>query len=312
MQLKLKNFSISQFNRDVNASQDPAAKFRRWADYRQQISHHIRYQIPNRKQLPQGQRCIVLGAGSLNDIDIALLCGHFDLVVLADIDIEAVRQGIDRQALPPDLLQKIQIVQHDFTGAEKTGLFGELERLVQCKASTREVLTALAENLSALMPDPLLPGSRFELVLSCPVYTQLIFTQIEVLLKILYAANLYSYEDLDKILTAAYQGMKTVIGNYNDLFLSLSAPEGLLIMLADIAELPADAPALGQFRLQVAGSRADPMLLRRLIDSHGLGLSAAGLEDLETKADLDAPTYFLWPFDDERSFVVCARAGHVK
>jgi len=303
MTLKLKNFSIGQFNQDVNRSHDPDEKYHRWAVYRQQIG-----------SLFSGtwQRSIVLGAGDLNDVDLILLCRASDEVVLADIDTDAIRQGIERQNLPPGLEQKIEVVRHDFTGAQNARLFEKLEMAVQRQLPADSIIAILKETLAVMKPEPLLPGQSFDLVLSCPVYTQLVYTQIEVLLKILYAAGLYTYDELNRILISAHQGMQTVLGHYNDLMLALTGLDGRIIVLADVLELQADDPQLADLTAQFRQNTIDISFIQTLLDEQGLDLALTALADLAARLDTLETRYFLWPFDPGKSYVVRGLTGHGK
>lgn len=300
MPLKLRDFSIRQFNQDVNRSLDPDAQFPRWANYRQQIG-----------KLVSGawHHSIVLGAGSLNDIDLGLLCSASDGVVLVDIDTDSVWKGIERQELPHGLRRKIEVIQHDFSGAQNARLFEQLEVAAQRQAPVAKIIEILTDVLTAMKPEPLLPGRTFDLVLSCPVYTQLVYTQIEVLLKIFYAAGLYRYDELNQILIAAHHGMMAILRQYNDLMLALMGPDSRLVVLADILELQADNPQLGLLTAQFAQNHVDITFIQALLDEQGLELALNGLADLEARLDSAETGYFLWPFNTDKSFVVQSLAG---
>ena len=300
MHLKLKNFSIGQFNQDVNRSQDPDEKYYRWAVYRQQIGALIS---------GTWNRSIVLGAGALNDIDLALLCGASEVVVLADIDTDSVLLGIERQNLPAKLRQKIEVVQHDFSGAQKAQLFERLESAIQRQTPASRIIAILEEILSVMRPMPLLPGQFFDLVLSCPVYTQLIYTQIEVLLKILHAKGLYAYEELNRILQSAHLGMQDILCHYNDLMLALLGPDSRLVVLADVLELQADEPGLATLTAQFEQNHTDSSLIQTLLDEQGLDLSLNGLADLAARLESFETSDFLWPFDTAKNYVVRSLAG---
>jgi hypothetical protein len=293
--LKLKNFSIGQFNQDVNRSHDPDEKYHRWAVYRQQISALI---------AGTWHQSIVLGAGSLNDVDLALLSSASDRVVLVDIDTDAVQKGIERQRLSPELRQKLEIVQHDFSGASSARLFEKLETAVQLKSPVEKIITILVETLSVMKPEPLLPGQYFDLVLSCPVYTQLVYTQVEVLLKILHATGLYTYDELNRVLISAHQGMQTILARYNDLMQAVLDPDGRLIVLADVLELQVNDPSLATLTALFEQKVADDSLIQPLLDQQGLELALNGLADLAARLETLDTRYFLWPFDAAKSYIV--------
>ncbi len=303
MSFKLKNFSVGQFNYDVNNSQNPDEKFNHWAAYRNETGRLL---------CGAWENCIVLGAGALNDLDLHILCGASRHVVLADIDAASIHAGLQRQMLLKEELAKIEIVRSDFSGAQKSRLFERLEAAVQRRASADELAQELQKIMSELKPEPLLPGVLFDLVLSCPVYTQLVYTQIEVLLKILHASGDYHYEELNEILLAAHDGMKGVLRNYNELMLGLLPPGGKIAVMSDIMELPANDPRLMALSEQIKKDHIDESLMQSLIDEQGNGLSIGALTELETTLESPETRYFIWPFDEEKTFVVKCLAGRRK
>lgn len=161
----------------------------------------------------------------------------------------------------------------------------------------------------AEMKPGLLPGSpTYDCVISCPVYTQLVYTQIEVLLKILYAYDLYQYEDLNRILTVAHHGMATLIKKYNQLILSFMKTDGILVVLSDILEMAADDPFLAQLKIDLKG----PEIKREIelkIDENGLVFARTGLENLRDQICLTDSVYCLWPFDENKEYLVHILAG---
>lgn len=300
MSFKLKNFSVGQFNKDVNNSHDPDGKFHRWAAYRSETGRLL---------CGAWNNCIVLGAGALNDVDLHVLCGASEHVVLADIDVESIQLGMNRQQLSQEELGKIEVVRCDFSGAQNARLFERLEAAVLDNATAAQLSRTLKKILSELEPEPLLPGFSFDLVLSCPVYTQLVYTQIEVLLKILYASGQYTYNELNQILLTAHDGMKSVLYNYNQLMLRLLSPGGRLVVLSDMMALNADDPRLVTLARQIKKDCIDESLMQSLIDEEGNGLALDAMAELETAVESFESRYFIWPFDEEKSFVVKALSG---
>lgn len=300
MLLKLKNFSVEQFNRDVNESHDPAANYTHWAAYRTEIGGLLSGVFGS---------SIVLGAGALNDVDLSLLCGASERVMLADIDTDAVERGIARQALPDEQRQKIEIVRCDFSGAEHARLFEQLEESVLRKTSADDLALKMTEILAGMKPEILLQAETFDLVLSCPVYTQLVYTQIEVLLKILFASGIYEYDDLNRILLAAHRGMSGVLRKYNEMMLELLSPGGRLVVFSDILEIPAIDSRLPALREQIAQGYKDGEPLHSLIEENGLELPINALGNLEENLDGVETQLFLWPFDAEKQFVVKSLSG---
>lgn len=64
-----------------------------WAGYREQLTGFI-LEHTN----PHTTACIV-GAGSCNDFDLSSLTSHFDRLLLLDRNVDAMREGIERQSM---------------------------------------------------------------------------------------------------------------------------------------------------------------------------------------------------------------------
>ena len=308
MSFKLKNFTVEQFNRDVNSSQQPDDKFSRWSEYRNQVSGFFSKVL---QQENKHGNVLVFGAGALNDIDLPWLCEWFSQVVLADIDTASIRQGIRRHRLTATQADRIELLQLDFSGAQEYRLFPRLESLVRHAAPAEKIIAELADTIAAMKPGSIPDGRKFDCVISCPVYTQLVYTQIEVLLKILYTYEQYSYEDLNRILTAAHQGMPVPIRNYNRMLMAALKDEGNLIVLSDILEIAIDDPFLEKVRIGLTVAEIDKMIERK-IEDEGLDFARAGLEDLQDKVDRTDFLYIIWPFDEHKEYLVYGLAGKMK
>lgn len=306
MPLKLKNFSVEQFNRDVNRSHDPDSQFHRWADYRQQVSGFIQQIVGSADRSGQ---IIVLGAGSQNDVDLPFLCDRFEKVELTDIDATSMEQGIAQHHLTEEQRARITIRELDYSGARAGGFFQLLESLSSQSAPVETILAAMTEAMASLKPDRVPESLAFDYVLSCPVYTQLLYTQIEVWLKILHTCGLYTLPDLNRILVAAHQGMTAVLQRYNQLMLSLMKPDGKLIVLADILELAADDALLSDIQDNPGDLLISPVVQDR-IECDGLDFTQIARADLEKQIIETDSRGFLWPFNGQKSYLVYGLSGH--
>ena len=300
MPFKLRNFTVGEFNRDVNQSGDLQAKYESWNNYRKRVSALIGEAFTVN---PQIRSALVLGAGNLNDLDLHDLCVRLNRLVLTDADLSGIERGIARQNLSAEERGKIDILQADYTGANDAGLFAGLERLAKRAASAAEIADYVKTAFAALAEaDPAVFTEAYPLVISCPIYTQLLYTQVEVFLKILYEAGRYAYDDLNRILNAAYGTMPGILARYNDTV--LSACDGLIVLLSDSVEIPKDGAVYQEAKRMQTNGFPDKREAEALIQEHGSELAQTGRADFTAKAEILRETYAVWPFDERKAYLV--------
>ena len=308
MEFKLRNFTVGEFNRDVNQSGDLQKKYAAWRGYREQVTALIGSAFD---VTPQINEALVLGAGNVNDLDLRFFCSELTKLVLTDADLSGMEQGISRQRLSSEERGKIEIMQADYTGVSGSGLFEKLERMARQAAPAHDIAdyirTALAELSKA---SPVMFAQIRPLVISCPIYTQLLYTQIEVFLKLLYEAGLYVYDDLNGILNAAYGAMPGILARYNDTVLSACAEGGLMVLLTDSIEMPNDSAVFTEVNRTEKNGLIDKREAEALIKEYGSELAQTGCADFAAKAKILRETYAVWPFDETKAYLVYGCLAH--
>ena len=307
MIFKLNDFSVDRFNNDVNTSIFPDEKYKKWSGYRRDIKEFIVKSLDNKKD---GGRVIVFGAGALNDIDLFSLCDTFSQVVLTDVDEKSMLDGIVRQQLDKSLESRIKTLKIDYSGAEKAGLFKTMEDLAAKSASSEKIAGYLAEALPDLKPqtEAIRELGTFDLIVSCPVYTQIVFSQIESFLRILHDYGLYEYEALNEILNTAYSCMPAVIERYNDMLGSLTAEGSFIVQITDIAEISTKDSGLRYVKELIAKREKNEAEIEEFISENGLELAQIGIADLKSKTRILNSRYIIWPFDDDKEYLCFALA----
>ncbi len=114
---------------------------------------------------PMGALCL-LGAGNLNDVDLRELLIHFREIMLVDVDVAALQNGIARQRLADD--ERIRIV----APVDVTGIFASLSSLDRATPASGEFIDRCLRTLEHL-PNLRL-GKQFDVVGSIGLLTQLI------------------------------------------------------------------------------------------------------------------------------------------
>lgn len=299
MPFKLKNFTMDKFNRDVNASGNLRLKYEKWKEYRKNITSFIEGAF---MQDPDMKSAIVFGAGNLNDLDMSFLCLNLDRIVLSDADTESIIEGIERQKISTADLSKIEIVKADYTGAQKYKFFNKLEDLAKKRAATGEIVSFIRKSLSEMKPE--MPAEEFDLVVSCPVYTQLVYTQMEVFLKILHEYGLYELNELNKMLSAAYNAMPQVIENYNELLINSCNKQGFMVVFTDVIEMQANSRIHKKMRKLMVQIPLDIAKIEQRIKKHGIELAQIGCDNFTSKTKKLDRTYSYWPFSSEKEYLV--------
>lgn len=297
MDFRIKNFTMEKFNNDVNHSGDLDEKYLRWADYRVKINEFIKKHIENK----QCESIFVFGAGECNDIDLKFLSNTFKEITLSDIDIASIEEGILRQRLSESVKAKINVVQADYTGLDTIGFFDNITDQVNERKTEKEISGYIKTTISNMKNSEMLSAykNKYSMVLVLPTYTQLIYTQMEALLRILYQYNAYEVDDLNKIITSMYHSMPEIINSYNDLMLSLMNDNGNAIVLVDVLEITDR-----QAREDIASQIDHIEYIKKYLHTNCSDLAQLGLDNLKTRIDILDEEYAIWPFDDSKDYIV--------
>ncbi len=309
MKFKLKGFSINAFNRDVNNSGDLNDKFAKWAKHRDRISAFI----TDAQKDNDAQSIIVFGAGECNDIDLHVLADNFKSIILTDVDEEAIRNGLSRQACSKEELAKIEIVQLDYTGFEKEAFFDRLSEQLATEQDIDSICDYVSETVKGIKSNevPECYKGQFDMAVSCPIYSQLIYTQAEVLTMILSQFNLYDAHSIEKLKQTVRFGMQQIISNYNDLFLSSLKSDGVAVMLTDIIELAKGHPASSAIAISAAQKDTDNKQMEKYVKKYGADFSETGRNDLLKKLRPISEKWSMWPFDTYKDYLVYMVAGRM-
>ena len=301
MDFKIKNFTMETFNNNVNNSGNIQTKYENWAEYRQQINRFISRSVTGTKSI------IVLGAGECNDIDLHFLSDTFDQVTLSDVDAKSMDDGIARQKLNGEQIRKISKVQADYTGLSQASFFDELSKLAMGRAHHKDIEAYIINTIASIKTDSILGRHKntYDAVWVCPTYTQLGYTQMEVLLKILYQYNIYPLVELNKILAIMHSQMATIIKNYNGLLLSLANENGRIFAVADMAEITDLS-----ITESLTNNINDLKYINGFLADEGVDFAVIGREDLKSMIKIIDEEFAIWPFDDEKHYLVCLFAGY--
>ena len=186
----------------------------------------------------------------------------------------------------------------------QTGLFSGLRSLVMKKVPPEALIEFITHHSVTMTPEILPDGAVYDLVISCPVYTQLVYTQIEVILRLVQKQGHYSDQAINNILTAASVALTPMLERYNDLLLSVLMPGGHILMLADLLEIEVSDPDLTVAKTCIHATGQIEDLIQNKFEEAGLGMAWTGLEMLEQSIKTIRNCHAIWPFDETREFIV--------
>lgn len=124
----MNSYAIRDFEAELNAKTKMS-----WNSYRQHRQSITRMLLSAKRKY--GPKLLVLGAGNCNDIDLTRLVSNGVEIHLADVDVDSVISGIERQGLASDVMASIQ-------EAEMTGLSSLDSPEVATETSVSTAITA--------------------------------------------------------------------------------------------------------------------------------------------------------------------------
>lgn len=95
---------------ELKKLQTIAGAYNEWSSYRSKVTDYI---INNTTDF---ESIAIFGAGKCNDIDLNILESKFKKVILIDIDMSAMKEGINQYSLENS--NKIELIAYDFLGIE--------------------------------------------------------------------------------------------------------------------------------------------------------------------------------------------------
>jgi len=302
MDFKIKNFTIETFNNDVNSSGSPDRKYADWKEYRAEVSQFI---SDNTAEGNRGN-LFVFGAGECNDIDLGFLTSVFDSIVLSDIDIKSIFDGIARQKINKEQAAKISKQRLDYSGLEEARFFETLSQMAGSRADEEEIINYIRNlKVSTDWTEVFTNGNeKYNMVLVLPTYTQIVFTQMEALLRILYDYGIYGLDALNRILNEMYTAMPAILERYNQLILSKVSDGGKVILLTDILEITDFS--LAKLLKENIKNKA---YIQNHIKENYSELASLGLDNIKQSLNVTEERYCVWPFDDSRQYLVILSAG---
>lgn len=295
--------SIKHFNSILNKSVSHQDTL--WKDYRQHITSIIESNIKSSDHI------IIFGAGMSYDLDLKNLLESCKHVTLVDVDEEALRSGLKRHGISVDC-NSIKLIQADVTDLENRDFINLFYNLIKDNATTSEVKLFLQHHLSDIqIPNEFKPLlEQYDVVITMPIYTQLLFTQITTILRELEIRNHLSSCYTQNIQEMVLEFIPKIIRNYNQLLQSLCSKSGIIIAFSDLIEASPEHEIMIKIKGILQNDDAMNLFLSEYIDQYGYGLGTYGMMHLKESMHVIKQHYLIWPFTKTRELLVGGIIGN--
>lgn len=282
--------NIKAFNELLNSSYSAQNQYDEWSGYREAITSYIEEAMGD-----EVDTILILGAGNCNDIGLKHLIRRSKQLILTDIDGEAVRRGSMRQQV------EVQIMGMDYLGIEGTKLMAGLSDL--CAFFSEDRYNQWLESLVSTIKERRFTWSQAvpDIVVVMPIYTQLIFRQVEHQLNEAYKIKLITSKQLAFAQGQLLEEVPKVIQSFNLSLIEMAQQGSTLIVYSDYIE---DSP-MGPYCQGFKDKRFDVMF-HQYHKTYGMGLGHYGMEDLAYTLKRYNEQWFMWPFTVDRTLFVKA------
>lgn len=309
MNFQIKELSIKDFNNNLNNSGDLKDKYNRWSEHRENIKKLVDKAL---LENPESKEVIVFGAGMCNDIDLNYLGEKFDNIILTDVDKRSIEYGFEIQNIDDNLLKKFTIKEIEYTGLDHIGFFEKAFDLIKNRSLESKIDILIEESLEKINAMNILDEykDKFPIVLSAPVYSQLLYTQVNVLFDAFNYFNFYKNNQINKFKKKVYRYMPKIIKRYNDLIISVTKDDGYIISWIDMFEGKNTSKEMREINNYLEKSNNKD--LKEYIDKVGMELSLIGQKDFLERVDIKDYDYWMWPFDNKKEYLVYGSLGKVK
>ena len=281
---------LKTFNSELNKSYSRDQKYEKWTEYREDISEFI---LDNLKV--GGGTVLVLGAGNCHDLDLHALLQQDYRLILTDIDGSSMKEGLKRQAV------EAEIFEVDYLGLSEINWLDELQKI--CLSGNKIEFTQWLTQLTATVEEKhfIWQGDPVDVTICLPIYTQLLFAQIEGQLRQYFLSDVLREEEYNGYLRQLLDVMPNIISDFNEGILDLVGKGSQLVVLSDCLE---DRPEGSYSQAYKAGEFEQAY--DHYCQTYGMGLGHYGLYNIEEYYTPSESKWFRWPFANDRVLFVKA------
>jgi len=291
---------IEIFNSNLN--QDTQKRYERWMEYRTKIDDFL-FPILSDSTLEKNQ-ALVIGCGNLDDLNLQTISKLFNKIILTDVDLESVKEGVKRQGISNGNLEFTRV---ELTGFEDSKFFDTFVQVIMESKDQDTIQAYIDGKMNSIEAYQFLPGKSYDLILVTPIYTQLIYNQI---LNITQTLRELGHDSVMLEWLEAYMLdlMPGVIERLNENIKNILSPKGSLVVLSDIFQSQNGTEFDQLIKKAIQSKKETDKVYQYYQEKYGYGLGDFGLFDLDASMKVINYRWIIWPFDQDISMVVKIKA----
>ncbi len=287
--------TIKEFNVILNKSD--TTRFNQWQSYRDALTKHILH-----KSKGEIDRLLVMGAGNCDDLNIQNIRSITKQLYLSDIDEYAMNGALKKYKMDPS---EVKLIVFEYTGASQNSAFGNLVKTFLRTESESEIdrmMSSLKRDIiKHTFPNDL--KNRFDMIIVSPIYTQLLFQQVNTNIGILSEFE-YPEELIAYLKQSLLKLMPVVIDSFNKNVVNLLKPGGHLFVISDIFESENDSKFAKKIRGVISDKTSMEKLHQDYQKKYGPGLGDFGIINMNEYLTIKDSKWFEWPFSKDTALFV--------
>jgi hypothetical protein len=229
---------------------------------------------------------LVIGAGNLNDFSIGFYLKYYNKMTLSDIDIDGMLSKAKED-------HRISIKKIDYLGMDQLSFYNSMDMFLNINEFD-EIKNMLNIELSKIKDYHFSDAfdDVFDGVYVSPIYTQLLYRELESKLTLLLAKGL-SEDIYDFILKNILQEMPGIIDHFNQEINRLLSDKGIVIVASDILMLTDNALSK-TIKEAIHNDEKMNQLYLSYRNQYGFGLGDYGLYSLSQSLIQLKEKWILW------------------
>lgn len=284
----------NNFYNNLNRSQNLEDVYKLFSTYREEVTNIIIDLLRVRKK--DDINILVFGAGNLMDIDYKQLKSfpNCHQIILTDIDDLAMHRGMEFLGLSQSEFRTssfnyigefVEEAMHVLVDQLNSPNISKKESIDRVEMFFEEVIEEFKRD--SYLDHIFIKG---DIVVVMPIYTQLLYIEIDTKLK---STKGYPY-----IKGLILQKMIYVINEFNKKVLNCVSKDGNLIVLSDILEEKINRESINETSVEIKEK------IQTYEKTYGVGLGSFGLLNICDYARPLSEYYINWKFSEDRKFLV--------
>ena len=246
------------------------------------------------------RNALVLGAGRMDDLSIDFFLREFDQVIFTDIDGPSMDKALETYQNVDGVFKR----ELDYLGLDQHHFFEDFDLLFTLEEETSRIKNFLEEKLEKILHYKFSEEftQTFDFVYLSPIYTQLLYRQVEQTLQGLVLEGLKE-ETKDYVLRMLLQRMINLIDHFNSQVVNLLSKDGLVFVASDVFLIGDD-----RFSKRIIETIESNEEMDTLYDvyqkTYGYGLGDYGLYSMEQRIKPVRSRWFLWHQSKHQTYAV--------